>query len=212
LKVKICGLTNIGDAILAKSLGADLLGFLFAEESPRFVGKENATRIIHQLPIDVDKVGLFKDHDIKHVAECIYDCGLTAVQLHGVESPEYCGSLKSIISDMGRTVKLLKTFKVKDRIMGRNPNEYPQCDYYLFDTYHPTMMGGTGMSFDWKALKGFKSDKPFFIAGGLTPENVEAAINEMDPYGVDVASGVEVSPGKKDPSKIEEFIINAKKV
>ncbi|MBU0570476.1 MAG: phosphoribosylanthranilate isomerase [Candidatus Omnitrophica bacterium] len=209
-KVKICGLTNAEDALLARAYGADLVGFLFADESPRFIVPGEVKKIVQVLPADVGKVGLFKDHTLEEVKENVKLCLLDHVQLHGDESPEFCRRLRKILKASGSDVKIIKTFKVKDRIMGIPPDEYDDADYYLFDTYHPKMMGGTGIRFDWDVLGEVEGGKPFFIAGGLKPENVADAIRVLSPYGVDAASGVERSVGKKDKDKIKEFILNAK--
>ena len=209
-KVKICGLTNTEDAILACTCGADLVGFLFAEESPRFIIPHEVKKIIQELPGDVGKVGLFKDHTLEEVKKSVEFCRLDHVQLHGDESPMFCEELRKMLNASGVDITIIKTFKVRDRILGISPCEYADADYYLFDTYHPKMMGGTGIRFDWDVLRGFKSGKPFFVAGGLDPENVAAAIKELQPYGVDTSSGVEKFVGKKDKKKIKEFILNAK--
>ncbi len=209
-KVKICGITNTEDALVACGAGADLVGFLFAEESPRFMEIHTVREIIDTLPESVGKVGLFKDKEMEKVKACVLNCGLDHVQLHGGESPEYCRKLKSELRGVGKEIKILKTFKVKDHILGEQPDTYEEADYYLFDTYHPQMMGGTGLKFDWNVLKDFRGSKPYFLAGGLNPENVAQAVSELRPFGVDVASGVEAFTGKKDSDKIKEFVRNAK--
>jgi len=210
VRVKICGLTNLEDAASACDHGADLVGFVFAEVSPRAVGAETVREIVSALPAGVGKAGLFKDSPLEEVAGAAVACGLDHIQLHGGESPEYCRELKEALSEKGLNVKIIKTFKVKDNILGRTPGDFDSADYYLFDTFHPDMMGGTGISFDWSVLEGFKWDRPFFLAGGLTPGNVAEAVRVVRPYGVDVSSGVEASTGKKDGVKIKEFIKNAK--
>jgi len=212
VKIKICGLTNLEDALKACEYGADLLGFLFAPESPRYVDAELVKKIIKEIPRGVEKVGLFKDQALDEVVKNVMDCGLSAVQLHGNESPEYCGDLIDRLEQEGRGIKVIKTFKVKYKILASMPLEaYEAADYYLFDTFHPKMMGGTGVKFDWEILKDFKGERPFFLAGGLTPGNVEEAIKKVRPYGVDVSSGVERAIGEKDEKKVKEFIQNAKK-
>ena len=210
VKVKICGLTNREDAQKACEYGADLVGFLFAPESPRCISPDKAKDIIETLPDEVGKTGLFRDQDPEEVARYVLLCGLNYVQLHGDESPEYCRMLKESAESQGTKIKIIKTFKVKDKIIGISPVGYDAVDHYLFDTYHPEMMGGTGTRFDWNVLKGIEKDKSFFVAGGLDPDNVAEAIQMLRPYGVDVASGVERSVGKKDWDKIKEFILNAK--
>jgi len=211
VKVKICGLTNVEDALKACEYGADLVGFLFAEESPRRISLDDAKNIIAELPAEVGKTGLFKDHDPGEVLRHVVSCGLNYVQLHGDEDPGYCVRLKKMFHDKGVSAGIIKTFKIREKLIGASPDGYAEVDYYLFDTYHPEMMGGTGISFDWDVLKNMKNKKPFFVAGGLNPENVACAVRILKPYGVDVASGVESSVGKKDLKKVKEFILNAKK-
>ena len=210
IKVKICGMTGGEDVRRACEYGADLVGFIFAEVSPRAVTAAAAKKLIRNVSPNTGKAGLFKDEDIEEVKRCVLSCGLDYVQLHGSESPGYCGELKETLLREGAVIGIIKTFKVKDSILGVPPAEYIHVDYYLFDTYHPKMMGGTGTTFDWSVLKDLKSDRPFFLAGGLTPQNVAAAVKTVRPYGVDVASGVEISPGKKDGEKVKEFIRNAR--
>lgn len=210
-KVKICGLTNIEDALKACDYGADYVGFVFVEGSPRHITKDEAKRIVDGLPAGPARVGLFRDHNISELTDIVVDCGLDHVQLHGDELPEYCDEIKNVLSEQGNDIKIIKTFKVRDYILGNLPSDYISADLYLFDTFDPLISGGTGKKFDWEVLKGFKGDKPFIVAGGLTPDNVAEAISLTCPFAVDVSSGVESSPGRKDEIKMKEFIINAKK-
>ncbi len=211
VKVKICGLTNKEDALKACEYGADLVGFVFAEGSPRSVGPETVKDIVEAVPQGVGKVGLFKDDALEEVEECFLSCDLDHVQLHGDESPAYCAELKEALRKNGKAVGIIKTFKVKDKILGFPAGAYVDAAYYLFDTFHEKMMGGTGIKFDWAVIRDFKGDRPFFLAGGLNQRNVAEAVREVHPYGVDVSSGVEGSVGKKDENKLKEFIQNAKK-
>jgi len=210
VKVKICGLTNIEDALKACEYGADLLGFVFAEGSPRSVGPETVKDILEAIPKGVGKAGLFKDDTLEEVEKCVLSCGLDHIQLHGDESPAYCAELKETMRKEAKSISIIKTFKVKDKILGLPVEAYVEADYYLFDTFHENMMGGTGIKFDWSVVRDFKGDRPFFLAGGLNPLNVAEAVREVNPYGVDVSSGVEESAGKKDENKLKEFIQNAK--
>jgi len=218
VKVKICGLTNLEDAAAACKYGADLLGFIFVKGTPRYIG--NIKNIILDLPAEVKSaagiVGLFRDEELDEVAGIVSECGLDHVQLHGDETPEYCRELKDILQKKhNMALKIIKTFKVADAILPHGKysfEDYENADYFVFDTFHPHVMGGTGLRFDWKVLikERDRIKKPFFIAGGLTPENVPEAIKAVCPYGVDVASGVESSPGRKDEKLLKEFIHNAK--
>jgi len=220
VKVKICGITNLEDALEAAEYGADLLGFIFVEGTPRFLTRERAKAITAGLDaagVRAGRTALFKDEDIDKAAEMIAACGMDHVQLHGEETPDYCVKLKEALGEKyGLEVKIIKTFKVADGIMPHSasgPDDYKEADYFLFDTYHPELAGGSGLSFDRDILAREKENigKPFFIAGGLTPENVSGAVRAVRPYGVDTSSGVERKPGKKDGDLLKEFIKNAKR-
>ncbi len=207
VKVKICGMTDLRDALKAHELGGDLVGFVFYEGSPRKVDPEHARVIIEDLPRELKKVGLFLDQDAGTVRYIAKRCRLDVLQLHGSESPEYCKSLA------GEDHKIMKAFRVKDAQSVENVNNYKEAvDYYLFDTYVKGVPGGTGKTFNWDIIAGKKFDKPFFLAGGLNPKNVTEAILRTSPYAVDVASGVEKAPGRKDFKLLKEFMDNAKKV
>ena len=202
-KVKICGITELRDALKAHELGADFVGFIFFENSPRKIDTTAASRIIKGLPDGLEKVGLFLNQDEEYVRRTARTCGLDILQLHGRETPEYCARLR-------KDFKIMKSFKIKDASSLEDVNDYDDVDFYLFDTYVKGMPGGTGKSFDWDLLKGKTFKKGIFLAGGLKPENVAAAVGKVSPYAVDVASGVEKSPGKKDHRLLKEFIDNAK--
>ncbi len=205
VKVKICGITDLRDALKAHELGADFVGFVFFEKSLRRIDPERARVIIEDLPEDLIKVGLFLNQDPDEVRSIAARCHLDILQLHGEEDRRYCKRL-------GRDFKIIKSFKVKDQSSVKGANRYhKEADYYLFDTYVKGVPGGTGKCFDWGILGGKDFKKPFFLAGGLTPENVTAAVKKAAPYAVDVASGVEKEPGKKDYKRLKEFIYNAKK-
>ena len=197
LKVKICGITNIDDALKAVYMGADALGFIFAS-SPRRVSPDSARDIIKRLPPFVKSVGVFVNEDKSVINKVINHCGLDLVQLHGDESPEICDQL------MPRTIKALR---IKDYPDIKDIKEYKgKTRAILLDTYSEKMSGGTGKSFNWDiAIKIKQAEIPIILAGGLGPENIEAAITSVNPYGVDVNSGIEESPGKKSHELMEKF-------
>lgn len=216
VKVKICGITNAEDAMLACESGADLLGFVFVAQTPRAVERDKVKQIVSRVRErfgdKVSLVGLFKDEDPGVVESTLKECGLDHVQLHGDESEEYCAQLKARLPG----IKIIKVFKVRHGIMpiaGKLPADYGSADIILFDTYHPSASGGSGTRFEIDALKKDMagSKKPFFVAGGLKAVNVADVILEAKPNGVDVSSGVESSPGRKDAKILKEFIENAKK-
>jgi len=220
VKVKICGIKRPEDALSACKYGADLLGFVFVEGTPRAVTAREVKEALSGLPGAARKrigaVGLFRDEDPEEAARTVAECGLDHVQLHGSERPSYCAELNEILrAEHGRVVKVMKAFRVEDGILPVGPyvpGDYTDTDYFLFDTFHKELPGGTGRSFNWEILNEAKDiiRKPFFLAGGLGPDNVAEAVRYVSPYGVDVSSGVEEYPGKKDERLIKEFISNAK--
>ena len=197
VRIKICGITNLDDALLAAELGADALGFIFYPQSPRKVAPETAREIIAQLPPFVASVGVFVDEEAAVVRDLAARVGLDWVQLHGQESPDYCRGL-------GRRV--IKGFRIRDAESLR-----PLADYrgavqaLLLDTYKKGQAGGTGTAFDRRLAREAKKYGRIILAGGLTPENVAQAIAIALPASVDTASGTEAAPGKKDPAKLRAF-------
>lgn len=197
VRIKICGITNLEDALLATELGANALGFIFYAKSPRSVEPEAAREIIRQLPPLVLSVGVFVDEETAVVRDLAARVGLDWVQLHGQESPEYCRSL-------GRRV--LKGFRIKDADSLQELTAYRGAvQAFLLDTYKQGQTGGTGEAFDWELAVRAKGSGPIVLAGGLTADNVAQAVATVRPQAVDVASGVEAAPGKKDPEKLRAF-------
>jgi phosphoribosylanthranilate isomerase len=197
MRIKICGITNLEDALLAAEVGADALGFIFYLKSPRKVAPETAREIIAQLPPFVTSVGVFVDEEAAVVQDLAARVGLDWVQLHGQESPAYCRSL-------GRRV--IKGFRIQDEA-----SLCPLADYHgaaqalLLDAYKQGQVGGTGTAFDWRLAREAKKYGQIILAGGLNPENVAEAIAIAQPQAVDTASGTEAAPGKKDPEKLRAF-------
>jgi phosphoribosylanthranilate isomerase len=197
VKVKICGITNIQDAISAIEAGADALGFIFVPESKRYVDKDVVREITKHIPPFIVTVGVFVDEPIDKVKTIVEYCNIDIVQLHGNETPEYCHNLG---------YRIIKSFRVKkDEDYIQNISGY-DVSGYLLDTYVEDVKGGTGKSFEWHLAIKAKKYGPVILAGGLTPENVDKAIDIVKPYGVDVSSGVEKIPGKKDKIKMKEFV------
>ncbi len=199
--VKICGITNAPDALAAAAAGADALGLMFYEGSPRHVTVKAAGEIVRQLPPFIIKVGVFVNAPEDAVMRAIGECGLNILQFHGDETPEYCGQFP---------VMTIKALRVRDGESLKALADY-RTDAFLLDAYSPDRLGGTGEKFNWDlAIEAQKLGKPIFLAGGLTPENVAEAVRRVRPYAVDVSSGVEESPGKKDHKKVAAFIKAAK--
>jgi phosphoribosylanthranilate isomerase len=200
-RVKICGITNPADAQVAVEAGADALGFIFYDRSPRFIPVKNAVEISRALPPYTLRVGVFVNPSEELVQRAIDECGLNLLQFHGDEPPEFCTQF-GLMS--------MKAFRIRDAGSLRELSKY-QTDAWLLDAYSSDTLGGTGEKFNWDlAVEAQKFGKPIFLAGGLTPENVADAVRQVRPFGVDVASGVESAPGKKDAAKVRAFINAAK--
>ncbi len=195
-RVKICGITNWEDARAAVEFGADALGFVFAE-GPRRANPGSAAEIIRSLPPFLTCVGLFVDEAPELVGKVARECRLNALQFHGEESPEYCRQF---------TLRKIKAFRIRDENSLKVISLY-QMDAYLLDACVEGMAGGTGERFNWDlAARAKESGRTIILAGGLRPDNVAEAIGKVRPYGVDVSTGVESEPGKKDHEKMKEFI------
>lgn len=202
-RIKICGMTNKKDALAAADLGVDMMGFIFYAGSKRAVDPMVAEDIVNELPASVMKVGVFVDEAREKVLEIAQNAQLDALQFHGSETPEYCRAFKG-------NYKVIKAFRLKSKKDLAAVNDY-DVDYLLLDTYKSDAVGGTGEAFDWKMLKDFEFLKPVILSGGLTPANVGRAIQEVVPYGVDVATGVEASPGRKDTGLMKKFVEEVRK-
>ena len=196
VKVKICGITNLDDALFAAESGADALGFVFWKKSPRFVEASVAKAIVKALPPFVSCVGVFVDEEASRVNGIARQAGLSCVQLHGSETPEFCGSIEA---------KVIKAFRIKQGNDIASLSDY-DVSAFLLDSYSEGAPGGTGKVFDWDCAVEAKKYGKVILAGGLTPGNIAEALRKVGPYGVDVSSGVESSPGKKDRVKVKEFI------
>jgi phosphoribosylanthranilate isomerase len=200
-RVKICGITNPADAQAAMDAGADAIGFIFYEKSPRYVALKTAAEISKQLPPFIMRVGVFVNPPEDFLLRAMTEAGLTMLQFHGDETPAF--SVQFGLMSM-------KAFRVHGPETLEQIPQY-QTHAYLLDAYSSTTLGGTGEKFNWDlAVEAQKFGKPIFLAGGLTPENVADAIRKVRPFGVDVSSGVESAPGKKDHAKVKAFIAAAK--
>ena len=202
IKVKICGITNKEDALYAAGCGADALGFIFYEKSPRYIEPDDAKTIIAALPPFVTTVGVFVNKDFNDIRDITLLTGVTVVQLHGDESPSYCNLVEG---------KLIKAIRVKNDSSIEGLKKY-DVDAFLLDSFDKNSFGGSGLTFDWKLAEKAKQYGKIILAGGLTPDNVEEAVKKVVPYGVDVNSGVEQKPGIKNKNKVKEFIIRSKAV
>jgi phosphoribosylanthranilate isomerase len=202
-RVKICGINNVADGLAAAEAGADMIGLMFYESSPRHITLARAAEISRALPPFLMRVGVFVNAPADFVLRAISECNLTMLQFHGDEKSDFCTqfglmNMKAIrVRDAGSLVQL----------------ENYQTDAFLLDAHSKNGLGGTGEKFNWElAVEAQKFGKPIFLAGGLTPENVADAVRKVHPFGVDVSSGVESAPGIKDHAKVKAFITAAKSV
>lgn len=200
-KVKICGITNLEDALFAAECGADALGFVFFSESPRYIDPVKAGEIIDALPPFISTVGVFADADENFVKHAVNESGVGILQFHGSEGPDYCSSFG---------MPNLKAFKIRGMESLDALKDYQDAHAFLLDTYSEKEMGGTGVAFNWDIAVAAKPFGRIILAGGLTPDNVAEAVRKVGPYGVDVSSGVEAVKGKKDPEAVRKFILAAR--
>jgi phosphoribosylanthranilate isomerase len=201
IKIKICGITNLEDALTAATAGADALGFNFYKKSPRFIEPTKAAEIIAQLPPFIMPVGVFVNEREEKIREIQALTCMQAIQLHGDESPEFCQRLDG---------RIIKAFQIKDKESLQNMAHY-RVAAYLLDSYKEGVRGGTGVTFDWHLAVVAKTFGKVILAGGLTPENVAEAVKLVQPYGVDVAGGVEKEKGFKDHAKLRKFITEVRR-
>ena len=202
-RIKVCGITCQEDARAAVAAGADGLGFIFVEQSPRLVEPDRARTITGELPPFIGRVGVFCDEEIEVVEEIVHYCRLTHVQLHGGESPGYCKKI---------SCQVIKSFALRTQTTSAELQAYAGAVCaFLLDTYDKHLGGGTGRVFDWKLIAQVKPPGPIILAGGLNPENVGEAIRQVRPFAVDVNSGVEYQPGRKDTDKLKNFARQVRK-
>ncbi len=199
--VKICGITCVEDALIAADAGADAVGLMFYDGSPRHVSVGRAGEIHRALPPHISRVGVFVNADAAEVTQAIAACGLSILQFHGEETPEFCRQFP---------LMTVKAFRVSDA-QSLSPLQKYATDAWLLDAHIPDARGGTGTRFNWDlAVEAQKLGRPILLAGGLTPENVGEAIARVQPFGVDVSSGVELAPGRKCPEKVRAFVAAAR--
>lgn len=198
IRVKICGITRLEDAVAAVNTGAHALGFIFYEKSPRHISIQAAANICAALPPFVSKVGVFVNELEYTIEKAVADCGLDTLQFHGDEPPGFCQKFPT---------KSIKAFRIKSESDLSVLPDY-DVDAWLLDAFSEKEQGGTGKTFDWSLAVKAKSigNIPIILSGGLNPDNVQQAIKTVQPYGVDASSSLEESPGKKDHTKIQNFL------
>lgn len=200
MRVKICGITQPDQAASIAQLGATALGFMCVRQSPRYVTPQQIRVMVDRLPADaVDRVGVFADADLAEICEVVAVGNLSAVQLHGSESPQFCQALRSALPQ----VELIKALRVRDAAALAQTQIYQAwVDTLLLDAYQPGLLGGTGKTLDWSTLQQFRPDRPWLLAGGIAPDNVLEALSWVQPDGIDLSSGVERAPGDKDLERV----------
>ncbi len=219
MRVKICGITKLEQGQAIAQMGATALGFICFPKSPRYIIPENIRNIVEKLPSNIDKIGVFVNPEIKLLSEITINTKLNGIQLHGDESPEFCHQVRQSIPNNIEVIKALRIKSPQDLTKANTYENY--VDTLLLDAYHPDKLGGTGKTLDWKILQEFNPTFPWLLAGGLTPENVRAAIKQFmfvsEPKiefknefnnnfcGIDLSSGVETAPGDKNLVKVKKL-------
>lgn len=200
VRVKICGITNLADARYSAGAGADYLGFIQSPQSPRYIDPAGARQIIEWVA-GVETVGVFVNADLEHVNSVASLAAFDIVQLHGDESAEYCAAVDRPVFKAIR----IRGDEEPSEVIERLEPYIPHVGAFLFDTFLDGTPGGTGLTFPWSIVSEIHSDVPVFLAGGLNPNNAAEAIRTVDPFGIDVSSGVEVAPGRKDFEAIDRL-------
>ena len=194
--IKICGITEIDDAVKIAELGVSALGFIFYQKSKRYISPEKAKEIIKRLPPFINTVGVFVNEKKENVVDILDRCPVDILQFHGAETPEYCGQFNK---------RIIKAFRVNKDFSFDVFLKFP-VNAFLLDSFVTGEYGGTGVVFDWDLAVKAKKYGKIILSGGLNIENLSSAIEKVSPYGVDISSGVEIKPGKKDISKVEEIV------
>lgn len=199
MRIKICGITQPEQGRAIAQRGATALGFICVSSSPRYVTLAQIQDILAVLPRSIQTIGVFVNATLEQIQHTVEKTQLTGVQLHGHESPEFCDRLRQLLPQ----IELIKAFRVNTPETLTETQAYiPHIDTLLLDAYHPKQFGGTGQTLDWESLQQFNPSCPWFLAGGLTPDNINEALKQLNPDGIDLSSGVEQSPGNKDLAKV----------
>lgn len=203
MRIKICGLTQVDQAQAIAQLGVTDIGFICVKKSPRYVTAAQIASLTIVLPETIGKVGVFANQSLTEILATIDQGGLTIAQLHGDESPDFCQQLRQQRPDL----EMIKALRIRDRLsLDAAKNYEAVVDALLLDAYDPNQLGGTGHQLNWDDLRQFRPAVPWFLAGGLTPDNIQTALSQLHPDGIDLSSGVEISPGIKDLTKVEALM------
>ena len=202
MRIKICGITQPQQGKAIASLGATALGFICVPASPRYVKVDQIRAVVEQLPEKIDKIGVFANSTALEITQTVVNSGLTGVQLHGDESSEFCQQLRQLLP----SVEILKALRIRSvEDIDKAATYTATADTLLLDAYDPQQLGGTGTTLDWVMLQQFSPSCPWFLAGGLTPDNIVEALTQVNPSGIDLSSGVERAPGDKDLDKVAKL-------
>jgi phosphoribosylanthranilate isomerase len=202
MRVKICGITNPTQAKAIADLGADTLGFICVNSSRRYVNNSQIKEMVEILAPKIKKIGVFVNVTQEEIKKLVEDTGLTGVQLHGEETPQFCRDLRQLLP----SVEIIKAIRVQNQeSLWSTENYVNDVDTLLLDAYDPQRHGGTGKTLNWDLLKEFYPPLPWLLAGGLTPNNIALALKQVRPNGIDLSSGVERSPGDKDLTKVGQL-------
>jgi phosphoribosylanthranilate isomerase len=203
MRIKICGLTQVDQAKAIANLGATDIGFICVQKSPRYVTPAQIATITAALPQAIGKVGVFANQSIAEILATVDQGNLTTAQLHGDESPDFCRQLRQEQPDL----EIIKALRIRDRLSLTAAKNYESVvDTLLLDAYHPEQLGGTGHQINWEDLQQFRPAVPWFLAGGLNPDNIQIALRQLHPDGIDLSSGVEQFPGIKDLTKVQALM------
>lgn len=202
MRVKICGITKLEQGNAIAQMGATALGFICVPSSPRYLSAGKISVVIQELSQQIDCIGVFANTTIAEICQTVTATGLSGVQLHGNESPEFCQQLRQYLPE----IEIIKALRVRTTECLTNSEIYANSvDMLLLDAYHPSQLGGTGKTLDWVTLQKYKPCLPWLLAGGLTPDNIVDALSLLQPDGIDLSSGVERSPGDKDLDKVAQL-------
>lgn len=207
--VKICGITQPSQGQTIAKLGASALGFICVPASPRYVTISQIQAITAALSSRIEYIGVFANTTVEEIVEVVNQTKLTGVQLHGNESPEFCDRTRQLLPKI-QLIKAVRIQTIEDLQQAKNYINF--VDKLLLDAYHPQQLGGTGKTLNWQSLQQFNPSCPWVLAGGLTPDNIQEALNVIHPDGIDLSSGVEHSPGDKDLTQVAQLFENLKKL
>ena len=203
MRIKICGITDVLTAQAIAQMGVDTLGFICVPQSPRYVSTSTIKEIVAAIPAEISTVGVFVNASVPEIKDIVDKTGLSGIQLHGDEKPEICAQLHDLLPN----IEIIKAWRLKDpENLKQLEDYYSVVDTLLLDAYQADAYGGTGVTLNWDDLTSFRPPRPWLLAGGITPDNVLTALNTVSCDGVDVSSGVEIAPGKKDLEQVNKLL------